>query len=59
MGDKLVNAICTVFRDVAFANRCEMSALRPLVDAVVNKLRESGMTDDDIARRFGRADYLA
>ena len=57
MGQKLINAICTVFRSDALNLGVEYTQLHAVVALVVKTLRKSGMADDDIAARFGRADY--
>lgn len=48
MGDELVDAVANDLSDLAFANGIAHNKIRPIVDAIVNQLREHGMADDEI-----------
>jgi hypothetical protein len=52
MGDDTVSIVHDALYDVGFANGIEFGALRPVADAVVNRLRAAGITDDFIERAF-------
>lgn len=48
MGDKLVEAILNSVEDAAFSNSVGREQLRPIIDVLVNRLRNSGMSDEAV-----------
>jgi hypothetical protein len=50
MGDETVDAVMAFFSSEAFANGIPQNALHPLIDTMVNRLRASGMPDEEIIR---------
>lgn len=52
MGDEIVDAVHQTLIDVGYANGVEIGALHPIADAIVNRLRASGMEDFEIKFRL-------
>lgn len=48
MGDELVNDIQNSVADLAAINGLDVNRLNPIVDALVNRMRNRGWEDDEI-----------
>ncbi len=52
MGDMTVDVVWQSMLDAAFDNGIDSERLRPVAGAIVQRLRESGMDDDQIEKIF-------
>lgn len=48
MGDELVMAVVASLESVLFANGISERAVGPVVDAIVNRMRNGGLSDETI-----------
>lgn len=46
MGDDLVDAVLASVKDNCFANGLPVESVRPVIDAIVNRLRVFGLDDN-------------